>query len=547
MIETTNPEIDVEKLVKQINDEVSKHNQFIGKQPRSLLGLQNNLNNLLDILAQPSPALATCDSPPSFTSNPGHQYSLGELTQFHGREFVINAYQAIMLRPADPEGLGYFLDLLQQGESKIAILGRLRYSSEGRHHGVIIKGLWLSHLTSQLYRLPIIGHILRTLSILMRLPTLERNLQIFETHSAYQINQLNEKTKNNFGVLQNITQQRWDQLHMVLPILSEIIAELSKEKADISSLESLATNERKIEERLESKINQINSRLENTVFLTNQLQDNIQNQKFILLDQQRRLGLLLEETRKRLPAILDENQIKTLAKEDMHLLDAMYVTFEDRFRGTKNEIKQRLCEYLPIVKTIGLITPNAPLVDIGCGRGEWLDLLKEHELAAHGIDLNRIMVEECKNRGLEVIEADALSYLRSLPDHSVSAITGIHIIEHLALPILIAILDESLRVLIPGGLVIFETPNPENLVVGACTFYMDPTHRNPLPPLMAQYLLEARGFVRTEIRRLQQNMQDPLQFLPDETPGAAKLNLLIQIVKAQLFCAPDYGILGYKA
>lgn len=547
MIETNNPEIDVEKLVKRINDEVSRHHQFIGKQPCALLGLQNNLNNLLDILAQPIPVLGTDNSPPSFTPNPQRQYSLGELVQFHGYEFVANAYQAIMLRPADPEGLGYFLDLLQRGESKITILGRLRYSLEGKRHGVTVKGLWFSYLTSQLYGLPIIGHVLRTLSILARLPTLERNLQVFETHSAYQANQISNKISNKIEDLQRITHQRWGQLHIILPILLELVTELSKEKADISFIESLAAKEQKIQEQLEGKISQINSHLKHYIFSASELENQIRNQKLILLDQQRRLGLLLEETRKRLPAILDENQINTLTKESEHLLDPMYVAFEDRFRGTRDEIKQRLRNYLPVLETAKVITPTTPLLDIGCGRGEWLDLLKESGLAARGIDLNRIMVEECKNRGLEAIEIDALQYLRSLPANSVGAITGIHIIEHLALPILVAVLDESLRVLIPGGVVIFETPNPENLVVGACTFYIDPTHRNPLPPLTAQYLLEARGFVRTEIRRLQQSLQDPLKPLSAEAPGSTELNLLIQIVKAQFFCAPDYGILGYKA
>jgi len=102
-------------------------------------------------------------------------------------------------------------------------------------------------------------------------------------------------------------------------------------------------------------------------------------------------------------------------------------------------------------------------------------------------------------------------------------------------------------VLRPGGLAIFETPNPENLVVGACNFYMDPTHHNPLPPPMVEYLIEARGFVRVEIRRWRQGLQDSLQFLPAETSGATELNLLIRMAKDYYFAAPDYAVLGYKA
>jgi len=245
-----------------------------------------------------------------------------------------------------------------------------------------------------------------------------------------------------------------------------------------------------------------------------QVELKIQEHKRSLLDQQRRLGLLLEEARKRLPAPLDQEQLATFAGEVDHLLDAMYVTFEDRFRGDRADIKQRVTVYLPVIEKAGVGAPETPIVDLGCGRGEWLELLKERGFTARGVDLNRIMVNECRERGFEVVESDALRYLREQPDGSLGAVTGMHIIEHLPLNTLVALLDETLRALRPGGVAIFETPNPENLVVGACNFYMDPTHRNPMPPMMTRFLVEARGFVRVEIRRMnQQVLNDPLRLL----------------------------------
>ncbi len=100
---------------------------------------------------------------------------------------------------------------------------------------------------------------------------------------------------------------------------------------------------------------------------------------------------------------------------------------------------------------------------------------------------------------LDVTEKDAVSFLRNLKPNAVGAITSFHLIEHLPLKTLISLLDESLRVLKPNGLIILETPNPGNLQVGSNTFYLDPTHRNPLPPQFTQFLLEARGFINVQI------------------------------------------------
>ena len=278
-----------------------------------------------------------------------------------------------------------------------------------------------------------------------------------------------------------------------------------------------------------------------------QVELKIQEHKRSLLDQQRRLGLLLEEARKRLPAPLDQEQLATFAGEVDHLLDAMYVTFEDRFRGDRADIKQRVTVYLPVIEKAGVGTPETPIVDLGCGRGEWLELLKERGFTARGVDLNRIMANECRERGFEVVESDALRYLREQPDGSLGAVTGMHIIEHLPLNILVALFDETLRVLRPGGIAIFETPNPENLVVGACNFYMDPTHRNPLPPPMIEHLVEARGFVRVGIHRWQQGLRDPLEFLPTDQAAAAAVNPLVRMAKEYYFAAPDYAVVAYKA
>jgi O-antigen chain-terminating methyltransferase len=259
-----------------------------------------------------------------------------------------------------------------------------------------------------------------------------------------------------------------------------------------------------------------------------------------LVDQERRLGWLLAEVRQRQTAPLDTVQRATLAEADDHRLDALYVSFEDQFRGTRSEIQQRLAGYLPCLRQAGVGGPADPILDLGCGRGEWLELLVQQGFLASGVDLNQAMITECQERGLMVEAADALAGLRARPDASLGAITGFQIIEHLPLDTLVRLVDEALRVVRPGGLLILETPNPENLMVSGYNFHFDPTHRRPLPPPLTQFLLEGRGWTPVEVVRLNA-YPDDLRFTVDNS------NLQIASWLNQVFCGPqDYAVIGHK-
>jgi O-antigen chain-terminating methyltransferase len=265
----------------------------------------------------------------------------------------------------------------------------------------------------------------------------------------------------------------------------------------------------------------------------------IHDQKHNILDQHRRLAVLLEEARKRLPEAFSKKQLSKMVAEEDHLLDAFYVSFEDQFRGTRADIKQRVAVYLPLLNVADAGTAKAPILDIGCGRGEWLEFLQEQDLVALGVDSNHVMVSQCQELGLEVINSDALDYLRSLNTNSLGAVTGMHIIEHIPFKRLIALFDEVLRVLKPGGMAIFETPNPENLIVGACNFYYDPTHIKPLPPEPMRFVLEARGFGSIEILRLHP--------YPEESMLKEGAEQVQQIINSLMFGAQDYALVAYKS
>jgi SAM-dependent methyltransferase len=184
------------------------------------------------------------------------------------------------------------------------------------------------------------------------------------------------------------------------------------------------------------------------------------------------------------------------------VLDATYLAFEDQFRGSREEIKKRLAVYLPVLRGAQAGTEQAPVLDLGCGRGEMLELLRENGLTGFGVDTNRGAVEQCQALGLRVEAGDAFDFLRKISNATLGAVAAIHFVEHLPSGLVFQLIDECLRVVRPGGLVIFETPNPRNILVGACNFYLDITHRNPIHPQTLQYLLEARGMFSVETMQL---------------------------------------------
>ena len=214
--------------------------------------------------------------------------------------------------------------------------------------------------------------------------------------------------------------------------------------------------------------------------------------------------------------------------------DDFYRAFEDKFRGSRELIKSRLRVYLSFVGPLKKLDPDATAIDLGCGRGEWLELMKELGVKVHGIDLDDGMLLACRSLDLSVETGDAISYLENLPDESQTVVSAFHMVEHIAFEKLQLLVSEALRVLKPGGLLIMETPNPENIVVATRNFYLDPTHQRPIPPQLLSFLPEFYGFARTKIIRLQESKDVVMQAdltLQDVLSGAS----------------PDYAVVAQKA
>ncbi|MCB2016691.1 MAG: glycosyltransferase [Hydrogenophaga sp.] len=212
-----------------------------------------------------------------------------------------------------------------------------------------------------------------------------------------------------------------------------------------------------------------------------------------------------------------------------------YRAFEDRYRGSRDAVKSRLSVYLTFLRTLAAQDGEAPkAVDLGCGRGEWLELLVENGFDAVGVDLDEGMLSASRERGLTVSRSDALAHLSSLPDNSQAVVSAFHLVEHIPFDALQTLISQSLRVLQPGGLLILETPNPENLVVGTSHFYLDPTHQKPIPHLLLSFLTEYHGFSRNKILRLQE----------DASTAANSSPTLWEVL---IGVSPDYAVVAQKA
>ena len=213
--------------------------------------------------------------------------------------------------------------------------------------------------------------------------------------------------------------------------------------------------------------------------------------------------------------------------------DEFYIRFEDKFRGNREMIKDRLKVYLPFIEPLRAIYPDNSALDLGCGRGEWLELLQENGWQAVGVDTDRSMVNYCQELEFKASCEDAIAYLHSLESESIAVVSGFHIAEHLPFEVLRELVSEAHRTLLPGGFLILETPNPENIIVGTETFYFDPTHLHPLPAQLLSFLSEYYGFHRTKILRLQE---------PPEL-GSSKTTDLLNVLSG---VSPDYAIVAQK-
>lgn len=229
--------------------------------------------------------------------------------------------------------------------------------------------------------------------------------------------------------------------------------------------------------------------------------------------------------------------------------DEHYTAFQDRFRGSEEAIRDHLLDYVEVLRD------HHPVVELGCGRGEFLALLEQADVEASGIDTNREMVRACTNRGLDASEANLIDFLEQRQSESAGSLFSAQVVEHLPPNQLRAVLENCFRVLRPGGLLVLETVNPRSILALVESFYRDLTHEKPLHPETIDFMLRAAGFEQVETRyrspvphraRLLPVVSDDHEN-PEIADALGAVNQNFEKLNAFLFADMDYAAIATKA
>jgi O-antigen chain-terminating methyltransferase len=226
-----------------------------------------------------------------------------------------------------------------------------------------------------------------------------------------------------------------------------------------------------------------------------------------------------------------------------------YLAFEDQFRGSTDEIRRRVNDYLPI------FSGASNVVDVGCGRGELLDALREQGVSVRGVDVSPAMVEVCRSRGFDVELGDAVGYLLKQPESSVGGLVAIQVVEHFGVAYLTRFLEAAYRAMKPGAPLVLETINPNCWMAFFETYIRDPTHQHPLHPETLRHLVQAAGFSSVDVQyRAPVSDADRLARLGAAADGLERpLSDIVQAINdhatklnSRLFSAMDYAVVGRR-
>lgn len=236
----------------------------------------------------------------------------------------------------------------------------------------------------------------------------------------------------------------------------------------------------------------------------------------------------------------DKKDINRIKEIQAQLSAFQYSDFEQRFRGDEKQVKDKLKQYLPIFSDFDII------LDIGCGRGEFVDLLEKLDKKVEGIDVSDSMLKIAEERGLSCKKSDALDFLKNLEDQSLGGIFSAQVIEHFEPHYLRDVITESFRVLKIGSPILLETINPLCLFALSNIYFLDITHQKPLHPEYMRYLLESSGFSGVEILYNNALSDERLEEVSPDQPAARIFNSNVDKLNNLLFSSPIYAIKGVR-
>lgn len=509
---------------------------------------------------------------------------ISEFMQYQEREFVDRAYVLILGRHADPEGLENYLNQLLMGvTSKEEILYSLKNSEEGRNRELEINGLdalYQKRRTKRrLLRIPVIGKCarfclnLRRVNRRMNALTLkeysaERELELLKSQnmeltaqienmkyqvaeSAFYVEECKRQTTEAVAQLEKINRQTDEA--------TECIEELKKQAAES---EGRFEHSRERFAELQGFTNQIGANVKDINGALENIGSNVNDINTALGNYDKILGGYVNEDKKIIQTLLAEvftlkAKLKTLEQKGVAataqvqgatpkpeaLEDAYasidYFDFENHFRGSREHVKNVQTMYLPYYEG------RKNVLDLGCGRGEFTEMLMERNVGVTGVDQYAPYVEYMKTLGLPVVHDDAIHYLNE-QEHVDGIFVG-QVVEHISVGQILELCRLAYEKLEAGCYLIMETPNPTSLAIYTECFYMDPSHQKPVHPQTLKYIAEKAGFSSVDIVYTQASrMPFNIPRLKENDADFKEFNEAMGRVSELLYGSQDYAIVARK-
>jgi len=453
-MEEINENLTVEEIMERIRKKLEKRQEFVGEKKSESFGEMLRPENLINDLDK-------------------KEYKISDFLKYHDKEFIHFAYKAILKREPDPSGYDNYLSKLRSGKlDKIDIIVSICKSPEGRSKGVKVKNINYYYLRCGIKRIPILSYFISWINTLLKLPKRIKNLEI--------------ENKYFYGKISDYIEEIDNKIHAINLNLEKIQSRFN----ELWQLNNTNINNyHELSNRLEELSNKLDTNINNYHELSNRLKE---------------LGLTKE-----IPEILETTDESYLAKAvessfiPYHDLkgnrnkDTFYYFFENIFRGQRRDIKNRQKNYLKYILSIISESDGELFLDAGCGRGEFLELLKENNIPYIGIDINELEINFLKERGFNVVKADILEYLSNTP-HKFIGISSFQVIEHLEFDYIKKFIELAYNKIGHNGVIILESINPHCLYA-LSRFYLDTSHIRPYPPETIKFLLEWFGFKNVKI------------------------------------------------
>lgn len=413
------------------------------------------------------------------------EVSCDMLLQVSGYEFVKQLYHNILLREPDEAGYVHHLNLLLTNAcTRVQLIEMFANSPEAVSKGVKVIGLGKRRTKDKLIRkckrIPGVGYVCRLVSNVVFLSRKIASLYQSCQWLLWRCERLERKSEALQAEKLALTTecQKLEVQH------EKVNVELPEE---CQALEQECRNLKKHQEILRLEKKAILARYE-------MLED------YIVAQQEKAIMVAEQE------------------KVDKALCDTFYVHYNEKLMpDSRDVVKGRA---FPYIARLGrwcdeyqLNREQLKFIDLGCGECEWIELLSENGYHAIGVDSNDAVRAKVEELGLnvQIIRNDAIQYLKECEDNSVDCISSFHMVEHMDFITIITLLRECYRVLKTGGMLIIETPNPQNILTASYYFYLDPTHIKPIPPELMQFYVEESGF-----ELFDKLLLNPLNFEPYE-------------------------------